>query len=247
MRVRAVECAKPRVLIFRHELLPWSETFVLNQAESLTSFTPIYMGLTRTNGLETCPERTIILRDQSTKGWVLGQLFRAFRWFPSLVSRLRSLRISLIHAHFEGGGMSMVRLARALQVPLLVTCHGIDVTKTARCQWPNPAVRCLWLLRRRQLQRFGRLFLGVSSFIRERMIGLGYPPDRTQVHYTGVDTSAIRSKSGVREPIVLFVGRLVEKKGCRFAIEAVETRSRATSGNSARRLGRGSVAGGAPV
>ncbi len=215
---------KPRILIFRHELLPWSETFVLNQAENLQTFVPIYCGLRSVAaGLKARPERCIIIQDRSKKGWLRGQLFRAFRWSPSLIPKLRRHDVRLIHAHFEGGGMAATRLARALGIPLLVTFHGIDVTKEPWFQWPNPAVRMLWMRRRAELQRYGCLFLGVSHFICSRMIDLGYPAERVRVHYTGVDVSSLTpNQSATREPIVLFAGRLIEKKGCRFALEAMQ-------------------------
>jgi colanic acid/amylovoran biosynthesis glycosyltransferase len=214
---------KRRILIFRHDLLPWSETFILSQAENLRHFVPVYCGLRRVNGLNPDAERTIVIKERSLRGWIRGQTFRAFRWAHALVPQLRRLNVCLVHAHFEGGGMSAVRLARALKIPLIVTCHGIDVTKHERFQWPNPAVRMLWLRRRAELQCHGTLFLGVSSFIRDRMLGLGYPAERTEVHYTGVDVAALASDSCVeRQPIVLFAARLVEKKGCRFVLEAMQ-------------------------
>jgi colanic acid/amylovoran biosynthesis glycosyltransferase len=215
---------KPRVLIFRHELLPWSETFVADQAENLRRYAPIYCGLRRVPGLQTAREKTIIIRDPSRRGWVRGQLFRVFRWSPFLIAELRRRGVRLIHAHFEGGGMALTRMARTLGIPLLVTFHGIDVTKENQSQWPNPVIRMVWLRRRAELQRQGHLFLGVSSFIRGRMIDLGYPAERTRVHYTGVDISSALPNQGIaREPTVLFAGRLVEKKGCRFALEAMQT------------------------
>jgi colanic acid/amylovoran biosynthesis glycosyltransferase len=215
---------KARILIFRHDLLPWSETFILNQAENLKHYVPIYCGLRRVNGLNTDAERTIVIQERSLAGWIRGQTFRAFRWAHSLVPQLRRLGVCLIHAHFEGGGMAAVRLARTLKIPLVVTFHGIDVTKQERFQWPNPAVRMLWLRRRADLQRHGGLFLGVSSFIRDRMLDIGYPIERTEVHYTGVDLASLASGSSTeRHPIVLFAARLVEKKGCCFALEAMQT------------------------
>ena len=214
---------KPRILIFRHELLPWSETFILNQAESLQNYEPIYLGLRRVPGLQTDPERTLCIQDTSTSGWMRGQIFRALCWTPSLIPQLRSLGVRLIHAHFEGGGMVMSHAARVLGIPLLVTFHGIDVTKETHHQWPNPAIRQLWLRRRAALQRRGDVFLGVSSFIRSRALHLGYPEERTRVHYIGVDVSKLSpNHNAARDPVVLFAGRLVEKKGCRYMLEAMQ-------------------------
>ncbi|MDA0867843.1 MAG: glycosyltransferase [Cyanobacteria bacterium] len=43
-----------------------------------------------------------------------------------------------------------------------------------------------------------------------------------QVHYIGVDVDQFQADSGIlRQPYILFVGRLVEKKGCEYLIRAM--------------------------
>jgi glycosyltransferase involved in cell wall biosynthesis len=69
-------------------------------------------------------------------------------------------------------------------------------------------------MNRGRLAQRGALFVCVSKFIRERVLALGFPENRTVLHYIGVDTSSPPSSSSrsVR-PVVLHVARLVEKKG----------------------------------
>jgi glycosyltransferase involved in cell wall biosynthesis len=75
---------------------------------------------------------------------------------------------------------------------------------------------------RPQLQAQGALFIAVSEFIRKRLLKLGFPRERIVVHYIGVDTEAFRPNESVeRLPVVLFVARLVEKKGCSFLLKAM--------------------------
>ena len=51
---------------------------------------------------------------------------------------------------------------------------------------------------------------------------MGYPAERTIVHRIGVDVEQFKPPvANRREKIVLFVGRLVEKKGCASLIEAM--------------------------
>ena len=51
---------------------------------------------------------------------------------------------------------------------------------------------------------------------------MGYPEERTIVHSIGVDVERFKPPlTGPREKVVLFVGRLVEKKGCGSLIEAM--------------------------
>jgi colanic acid/amylovoran biosynthesis glycosyltransferase len=74
---------------------------------------------------------------------------------------------------------------------------------------------------RGRLAREGSLFLCVSSFIRDRVLAMGFPEQRTRVHYTGVDVRAIRPRAADEEqPVILHVARLVEMKGTRYLIEA---------------------------
>jgi glycosyltransferase involved in cell wall biosynthesis len=82
-----------------------------------------------------------------------------------------------------------------------------------------------YALRERALQRRGALFLAVSEALRRQAIARGYPPERTLVHYNGVDLT--RFPAGPGGPgIILFVGRLVEKKGVEFLLRAFATVAR---------------------
>ena len=72
------------------------------------------------------------------------------------------------------------------------------------------------------MQREGRLFLAVSEYIKGRLVEAGFPHEKIVVHHNGVDTGLFRPDPGAeREPIVLFVGRLVEKKGCEYLVRAM--------------------------
>jgi glycosyltransferase involved in cell wall biosynthesis len=52
---------------------------------------------------------------------------------------------------------------------------------------------------------------------------LGYPQDKLQVHYIGTDVNRFKSSPQTRDSnLVLFVGRLVEKKGCEYLMRAME-------------------------
>jgi len=48
-----------------------------------------------------------------------------------------------------------------------------------------------------------------------------FPPDRVVVHYTGVDTEFFSPIAEAKQPIVLFVGRLSERKGATYLIRAM--------------------------
>jgi glycosyltransferase involved in cell wall biosynthesis len=79
-----------------------------------------------------------------------------------------------------------------------------------------------YLRGRERLQKEGALFVACSEFVRKQAIDRGYPADRTIVHSIGVDVAEFEPPPyRRREEAVLFVGRLVEKKGCGDLIEAM--------------------------
>ena len=77
------------------------------------------------------------------------------------------------------------------------------------------------VLFRRDLYRTSRLFLCVSEFIRKAAIARGYPVERLRVHYIGIDTSRLLARRRAEiGGLIVHVGRLVEKKGTHYLLQA---------------------------
>src|SRR5207248_8412698 len=80
----------------------------------------------------------------------------------------------------------------------------------------------VYIRRRNDLELGASLFIAVSNFIRDELVRGQFPANKITVHYIGVDTEMFRSDPSVtREQIVLFTGRLAEKKGCEYLIRAM--------------------------
>lgn len=208
------------VVVFRHNLFKISEPFITQQAGQLRRFRPLYLGRLRYGPAPPGAE-SLALSDTPR----LGRLHRLAWQVISRDSRpyrrlLGERRPALIHAHFGIEGVYALPLARGLGVPLVTTFHGFDATLATGAMLCSPA----WAnypLFRRQLARQGDLFLCVSSFIRERVLALGFPEERTHVHYIGIDTAAVRPReAGEERPVILTVARLVEVKGTEYLIRA---------------------------
>jgi len=128
-----------------------------------------------------------------------------------------------VHAHFGPDGLTALDVARRLQIPLVTTLHGYDVSRTGRALLLSG--RLSWMryaLGRRRLMREGALFLAVSDALRAKAIAAGYPPDRTITHYMGVDLRAFPFSPDRDGHTILHVGRLVEKKGTALLIDALD-------------------------
>jgi len=61
----------------------------------------------------------------------------------------------------------------------------------------------------------------VSDFIRERLLRSGFSESRVVTHRNGIDLRFFDCPSQPREPIAVFVGRFVEKKGCEYLLRAL--------------------------
>jgi colanic acid/amylovoran biosynthesis glycosyltransferase len=134
----------------------------------------------------------------------------------------RFRELSLLHAHFGPDGVSVMRLARKLQVPLIVTFHGGDCTVTRLSQWMSGKVyNYHFLLGEEKLKREATLFLAVSGFVRRRLLERGYPEGKVRTHYIGVDTEKFTPAEHLNEtPYILCVGRHVLQKGIDVLLKA---------------------------
>jgi len=209
------------ILIFRTHLLRPSETFIRSQAEAMSRFQPYFVGWRKVNGLQVPSDSCWVANTGGLLGRIQEFRFRFRGPGSSCLSSLRKTRPRLVHAHFGPDACEAMPLASQLGLPLVVTFHGYDATvDDVGLQRGRFGSKFVGL--RPQLQAQGALFIAVSEFIRKRLLKLGFPRERIVVHYIGVDTEAFRPNESVeRLPVVLFVARLVEKKGCSFLLKAM--------------------------
>jgi glycosyltransferase involved in cell wall biosynthesis len=211
---------KCTVVIFTHSLLEPSMTFIVSHAEGLQRYRPVYAGARRVDGLALPEDRTATANRGGVSGAAEEFLFRRIGFAPRLVRRLRRFRPGLVHAHFGSSGPAGLTLARSLGVPLIVTYHGQDATITddvASRSWRGRE----YLRGRGRVMREATLILAVSDFIRGKLVTKGYPSDKVVTHRNGIDIEYFRLSTAPREPVVVFVGRFVEKKGCEYLVHAL--------------------------
>ncbi len=212
----------PRILVYRSELLAYSETFIAAQASALRTSTPIFAGLRRVRlSLELPGESFVVAEGDGLAQRALRYAFLQTGRAPGFIAHLRAQQPALIHAHFAIDAAEALPLARALAIPLIVTLHGYDVMADDQTHSASRRGR-VYLARRQRLFHEAILFLCVSDAIRQKAITRGFPPHKLRVHAIGIDVARFQPAARLSSaPDILFVGRLVEKKGCAHLIHAM--------------------------
>lgn len=217
--------SRPNVAVYADPLLSPTMTFVQAQARALRSFSPIYIGSQKyPNGLELPNDRTVVINDSTNRLRKIREIpFKVFGYAPIFYYRVREYHPVLVHAHFGPAGLTVMPLSKWLGVPLVVTIHGGDVTVPDEFARRSPSFRQrVYIRRKKALQVTADNFIAVSNFIRDRMLKQGFPPEKTTVLYTGIDTQFFSHDPGIpREELVLFVASMVENKGCEYLLRAM--------------------------
>jgi len=142
---------------------------------------------------------------------------------------LRRRKVCLIHAHFGPIGWRLLALKRKLSLPLVVTFLGDEIASELK-PWDSWWIQSGsqkpdWPARLRELTAEADLLLAEGTFLRQRLINLGCPPEKVQVQPIAIPVAAMpfrpRKPRHGQKAIIVFAGRFVEQKGLLYALEAV--------------------------
>jgi len=205
------------VAIFRKRLLSYSETFIADQGRFLPSYRALFCGYHRdSSGLHLLDGCDHVLLDDHSRLSSLSKLMLRYdlgggkRWLAAIARE----NPALIHAHFFNDGIDAVKIARRLAIPAVTTVHGHDITKHENAQAGTS-------VNRQFFDRVDRV-IAVSDFIAEQALAKGCPENKLVQHYIGIDLEKFsQPKQESEQPSLLFVGRLVEKKGCTYLLQAM--------------------------
>ncbi len=146
--------------------------------------------------------------------------FFAYGFLRPLLRRLHAARpFDLIHAHYASpAGVIALLAARWMQVPVLVTVHGADVTYTAKQNALGAAI-IRWVFQRADA------VVANSQWTATRVIQCGAPPDKVSVSYYGGNgrhpAPAAPKVDEARPLHLLSVSLLEPRKGQAFVLRAL--------------------------
>jgi colanic acid/amylovoran biosynthesis glycosyltransferase len=206
-----------RAVIWKNTWLPRSETFIRDQIAEYRQTEAITFGLTRQPHPLTEPDLALLRGPR-----LLSAANRVFTRSPQvdrLVGQAGGVRLlhvkpDFVHAHFGIDGMTALGAIDVLRCPLIVTFHGYDAAATGR-----PGLT-------KYFDALPTLFAGsagliaVSSFVADLLQRMGAPTDRVHVHHIGVKLPPREALAESDNGSVLFVGRLVPKKGVDLLLRA---------------------------
>ena len=209
----AAQPKTPNIIVFRDKLLLPSEGFIKTHYTAFNAANLVYLA------------SHFGWRAAELDGQMMATAPDSLRrlWFKQtgrtrILPDLKALAPRSVHAHFGRGGALALPLAEALGVPLFVTFHGGDATKETHQR--RRLIPTIYQRRLSHLQAYASGFLCVSQFVANRLAAQGFPKAKLITHYIGIDVSGMQQPEQ-RQGRLLFIGRLVDKKGVDILLAAM--------------------------
>lgn len=217
------------VAVYSHHFLPVSSLFIYRQTMGVRArYRPIVLAARRMND-RLFPFEPIYAQDKRLPHKVRSQINRRWRGVFATIdsaqseywlTQMRRNKVRLLHAHFGENGLAIAPLAARMQIPLLVSFHGVDASSHLRSQRYVEDLQTLWS------QAY---ILTPSSAMQNRLATHGLPRERARILHYGIpiDEFPYRARTALREKIArkehirfLQVSRFEEKKGHVYTLEA---------------------------
>lgn len=203
--------------------LPASQAFVAQQGKALSRYKARILAGSRVESPSAHIADFQVDNLSSSRRWRAGELALKLARLPVPALWPKLDDVDLFHAHFGKNGYVISPLAKRLGKPLVTTFHGFDATYAGDPKTPGGFNQVRYFRQgRAEMAQSGSWAIAVSDFIEQKLLALGFSPERIRRHYIGIDTSVFKPDATAREPYrVVSVARFVEYKGHRHMIDAL--------------------------
>ncbi len=212
-----------RVALFRNNFLPYSETFIHDELRHHMRYEATVIARQHRNADHFPGHNVVAVEQIPERRRHLTSLWYSATARSSLIDKaMGNGRFDIAHAHFGYDGIYAMRYTRRHHIPLVVSLHGRDVTVLLG----NDKYKPEWwyyLIGYRRLFKEASLFFAASTELKELITSVGCPARKVAVHRLGIDIDTFAPNPSSREtepPLIVMVGRFVEKKGHEYGIRA---------------------------
>jgi len=231
---------KPKVAHISTTYLKESETFIYSFVNNHKSFDPFVVTEEYINK-KIFPAKVFEVSNTNPQGKVLNLIYRELFFRKKGIEKnyleiLNKEKPAVLVCHFGPTGLFSLPLARSLNVPLITSFYGYDLSyerlvevvgKTGgRHSLPVIPSKGYWERALRYLFRNGDLFLAPTEGSAQRLIEMGAPREKVRVLNLGVDLNFLkkfRKVSSKKSSKIVTVASLERGRGLEYALEAIST------------------------
>ena len=209
---------KPRVAHFIRGFLHPTETFILNQINSISDYEVItFAHHIIKNGLSGSDVNPVFITD-ILNGYsfrLQKYAYKFFRIFPkasafNILNVIKEKNIQVIHFHYLVDARFFLNIIKYTRVPVIVSGYGWDVSN-----FPHKIFGLGRIYLKSIFNRVS-IFIAMSEDMKRDMIKIGCPEEKIIVHYHGINTIRFnypeRNYKEKDTLNILFCGSLNEKK-----------------------------------
>lgn len=201
-----------KVLHYKTNFLNKSETFIHRLVQNHRIYEPIALCYRKRFFTENL--KTYEVPKHGFNAWINFAAFHCNLSLPYYQKILTQEKPNLIHSHFGYDAVKLIDLSKAQNIPLLVSFYGSDVSRL-------PA-EFGWKRRYKKLAAVANHFIAATEFMKSQLLDIGFPKEKISVVRFGLDLDEFEYQEKALAPKkIMMVGRMVEKKGFEYAIQAV--------------------------
>lgn len=201
-----------KVLHYKTNFLNKSETFIHRLVQNHHFYHPVALCYRRRFFTEELT--TFEVPKQGLNALINFAAFHCNISLPYYQEIIRQEKPHLIHAHFGYDAVKLIKPAQTQNIPLLVSFYGSDVSRL-----PSELG---WKRRYEKLAASADHFIAVTEFMKSQLVDIGFPEEKISIVRFGLDVDEFEYRENSLTPKkIMMVGRMVEKKGFEYAIQAI--------------------------